>query len=82
MKSTRSSRAVLLPVSRVRPGQEFTHSGQAYRRATEDEMHKHPGRENPRFIHRGDVVLAYGLSNQPVPVTFVDDARVLVRGGR
>ncbi len=75
------SRNKFIPLARVRAGQEFQHYGQHYRRATEDEVLKHPGRENPRYL-RGDVVLAYGMSKQPVPVTFVEDTRVLVLGGK
>ena len=75
-----NSRTAFIPVARVHPGQSFTHFGQSYRRATDEETAKHPGRENPRFIQRGDLVLAYGLSNQPVPVTFVEDERVIVKG--
>jgi len=75
-----NSRTAFIPVARVHPGQSFTHFGQSYRRATEEEEGKHPGRENPRFIQRGDLILAYGLSNQPVPVTFVEDERVIVKG--
>ncbi len=78
----RKPRAKPVRIERVHPGQDFTYHGQAYRRATEDEERRHPGRENPRYINRGDVVLAYGLSNQPVPVTFVADTIVVVKGGQ
>ncbi len=70
-------RKKLISVGQVPPGGEFTHYGQAYRRATDEELLKHPGRENPRF-QKGDVILAYGLSDQPVPVTFVGTTGVLV----
>lgn len=58
------------------------HYGQLYRRALDEEEHRHPGRENPRYRTRGDVVLAYMRADQPVPVTFVEDTRVNVKGDR
>jgi len=66
----------------VRPGQEFLHYGLAYRRATDEEALRHPGRELAAKQGR-DLVLAYqGEGDRRQPVQFVPDLGVNALVGR
>lgn len=76
----------LVEVNRVAPGTQFTHYGLAYTRATDDETHRHPGRELAERRNRPLVFAYQGEGDSRQPVTFVPDVRVVVetqkRGAR
>ena len=67
----------LIAVSKVRPGQEFLHYGQAYRRATDDEAERHHG--NEMAARRGsELIFCYQGDTNPMAITFVPHANVVV----
>jgi hypothetical protein len=68
----------LIEARHVKPGQEFHHYGLTYRRATDDEAARHPGRELAARQNR-DLVFAYqGDGDGRQPVQFVPDLRIVV----
>ncbi len=73
----------LIPVSRVRPGQEFLYYGQAYRRATDEEAERHPGQEMAARRNRELVFCYQGEDRNQMAVSFAPinsegDTRVVV----
>lgn len=70
----------LIRAEQVRPGQDFGHFGQEYRRATDEEERRHPCRE---FAKYRPLVFAY---QGTMPVSFVPTENVVVevqrKGGR
>lgn len=70
-----------IPISRIAPGSLFTHYQEPYRRATEAEVAKHPGRELQQQRGEDKVVLAYMVAKKGggrTPVSFNSDTRVVV----
>ncbi len=74
MKSTR-----FIPLTFVREGQHFIYYSNLYRRATPDEVERHPAKElcagNPR-----STIMAYNVGGvRKIPVSFVTvDIKVIV----
>ena len=66
-----------IPILQVEPGQQFTHFGIAYVRATEKEAGRHPARENVNRRGR-DLVFAYTVEGERCPVSLVPDLNVNV----
>ena len=62
----------LIRAEQLRPGQDFLHFGQEYRRADEDEERRHPCR--PLAQHRPLVFCYQGT----MPVSFVPEENVMV----
>lgn len=64
-------RKVYMAATDVRPGQEFLHYGLSYRRATEEEALRHPGREMAAKRAEGLVLAYQGEGDRRQPVQFV-----------
>ena len=62
----------LIRAEQVRPGQDFSHFGQDYRRATDEEERRHPCRGFAK-----DRPLVFGYQGT-MPVTFVPQEGVVV----
>lgn len=66
-----------IPITTVKPGQQFIHYGIMYVRADEKEERRHPARE--LAARRGrPLVFAYSMGDERTPVSFVTDLRVAV----
>lgn len=75
------SRMRYIPITQVRPGEQFVHHGIAYVRATEQEDRKHPARELAKRRGR-PLVFAYSTGKERTPVSFVPDLDVYVEMGK
>lgn len=76
MKRTR-----FIPIEKVRPGQQFRHYGNLYRRAEDAEVERHPARSRAEELGRS-TVLAYGMDRgRKTPMSFVvtDDRGAEIR---
>lgn len=66
---------ILIEAGFIRPGEQFTHYGSKYQRATMEETPTHIARHLP------DTILAYWVRNeQRMPVSFRRHVTVLIQG--
>ena len=70
-----------VPITAVKPGQQFVHYSILYVRATEQEEKKHPAQELAKLRGR-ELIFAYTVEGERTPVSFVPDLKVNVERGR